>query len=156
MHHPISGEFICPVAGVIFKDWISFEVMKIEVLEKLRKKARAVKAEITVLGIAYQDKRTPLLCRMLIGITIAYMLSPIDLIPDFIPILGLLDDLIIVPALISLSIKYLPPDVLKDARTTAHGAALSRGILTWVITAAIIGLWLIGIYYAMRSFAKKE
>lgn len=66
--------------------------------------------------IAYKDKRTPIAAKMLIGITIGYLLSPIDLIPDFIPVIGLLDDLIIVPALIALSNKLIPEVVLKVAR----------------------------------------
>lgn len=69
-----------------------------------------------MLIIAYADKRTPLTAKILIGLTIGYLLSPIDLIPDFIPIIGFLDDLIIVPLLISLSIKLIPIKVLTEAR----------------------------------------
>ncbi len=76
-----------------------------QLLSKLKQKARQLKSEAQVLVRAYSDKRTPITAKMLIAITVGYLLSPIELIPDFIPVLGLLDDLIIVPALIALSIK---------------------------------------------------
>ena len=69
-------------------------------LTKLKQRARQLKSEANVLMIAYKDKRTPSSAKILIGLTVGYLLCPIDLIPDFIPVLGLLDDLIIVPALI--------------------------------------------------------
>ena len=72
-----------------------------QLLSKLKQKARQLKSEAQVLMIAYKDKRTPVTAKILIGITVGYLLSPIDLIPDFIPVLGLLDDLIIVPILIA-------------------------------------------------------
>lgn len=76
-----------------------------KLLDNLKQKAKKLKSEAQVLMIAYKDNRTPLKAKILIGITVGYLLSPIDLIPDFIPVLGILDDLIIVPALIALSIK---------------------------------------------------
>jgi uncharacterized membrane protein YkvA (DUF1232 family) len=86
------------------------------ILDKLKQRARQLKSEAQVLMVAYKDKRTPASAKILIGITVGYLLSPIDLIPDFIPVLGILDDLIIVPALIALSIKLIPEIVLNDAR----------------------------------------
>ena len=85
-------------------------------IQRLKQKAKKLKSEVEVLIIAYKDKRTPIIAKILIGITAGYLLSPIDLIPDFIPVLGLLDDLIIVPFLIKLSIKIIPKIVLDDAR----------------------------------------
>src|ERR1041385_6064900 len=79
----------------------SVNVMKL--LGSLKAKAKKLKAEAQVLMLAYKDKRTPLVAKILIWVTVGYLLSPIDLIPDFIPVLGILDDLIIVPALITLS-----------------------------------------------------
>src|SRR6185369_16242117 len=85
-------------------------------LSNLKSRAKKLKSEAQVLLLAYKDKRTPRSAKILIGITIGYLLSPIDLIPDFIPVLGLLDDLLIVPALIALSIKLIPKTVINDAR----------------------------------------
>lgn len=66
-------------------------------IQRLQQKTKQLKSEVQILMIAYKDKRTPLTAKILIGITAGYLLSPIDLIPDFIAVLGLLDDLIIVP-----------------------------------------------------------
>ena len=70
-------------------------------LSRLKQKAKKLKSDAGVLIIAYREKRTPIMAKFLVGVTVAYLLSPIDLIPDFIPVLGLVDDLIIVPALIN-------------------------------------------------------
>jgi uncharacterized membrane protein YkvA (DUF1232 family) len=91
-----------------------------KLLKSLKERAKSLKAEIRVLAIAYTDARTPLTAKLLIGITVGYLLSPIDLIPDFIPVLGLLDDLLIVPLLITLSIKLIPDHVLSEARIRAN------------------------------------
>lgn len=129
--------------------------MKMQFLEAIRKKAKALKAEINVLSIAYQDKRTPALPKVLIAITVAYMLSPIDLIPDFIPILGLLDDLIIVPALIALSIKLLPVEVLADARTLqAQNPTRLKDKKSWIVVTVIILLWALSLLYGIRYVLK--
>ena len=87
-----------------------------KILTKIKAKVKILKSQIYILRIAYSDKRTPLIAKLLIGLTVGYLLSPIDLIPDFIPVLGILDDLIIVPILISISIKLIPEIVLSDAK----------------------------------------
>ena len=89
-----------------------------QLFQNLKQKARKSKSETQVLLIAYKDKRTPLAAKILIGITVGYLLSPIDVIPDFIPVLGLLDDVIIVPLLITASIRLIPQIVLNEARET--------------------------------------
>ena len=79
------------------------------------------------------------------------MLSPIDLIPDFIPILGLLDDLIIVPLLIALSIKLLPADVLADARALQEqNPSRLKGRKSWIVAIVIVSLWMLSLYYGIR------
>ncbi len=87
-----------------------------KIIQKLKSKVKQLKTEIAVLIIAYKDKRTPIIPKLIIGFTVAYLLSPIDLIPDFIPVLGLLDDFIIVPLLIKLSITLVPAVVMIEAR----------------------------------------
>ena len=89
------------------------------IIENLKNKVKLLKEDIFVLSIAYVDKRTPFIAKVMIGITVGYLLSPIDLIPDFIPVIGFLDDLVIVPLLILLSIKLIPKIVLQDARDKA-------------------------------------
>jgi uncharacterized membrane protein YkvA (DUF1232 family) len=110
-------------------------------LANLTMKAKKLKAEAQVLMLAYKDRRTPAAARILIGITIGYLLSPIDLIPDFIPVLGLLDDLIIVPALIVLSIKLIPEAVLNNAREELKNNPQQYKKNNWFFAIFIIAIW---------------
>lgn len=93
-----------------------------------------------MLYLAVRDPRTPWYARALAGAVLAYALSPIDLIPDFIPVVGLLDDLILVPAGIALAIKLIPDPVMDECRTrarAAEGRPVSR-----VGAACVIAVWL--------------
>jgi uncharacterized membrane protein YkvA (DUF1232 family) len=117
-------------------------------LKKLKEKANMLKAEARVLMIAYKDSRTPAIAKILIGITIGYLLSPIDLIPDFIPVLGLLDDLIIVPALITLSIRFIPVIVMTEAREQLRNNPPRYKKNNWVVAVIIILVWIALAYLA--------
>lgn len=116
-------------------------------LTNLKSRARRLKSEAQVLMIAYKDKRTPSSAKILIGITVGYLLSPIDLIPDFIPVLGLLDDLIIVPALIALSIKLIPEIVLLDAREQLKNNPERYKKNNWTFAIIIIIIWISILYF---------
>jgi uncharacterized membrane protein YkvA (DUF1232 family) len=123
-------------------------------LAKLKLKAKKLKAETQVLMLAYKDKRTPAAAKILIGITVGYLLSPIDLIPDFIPILGLLDDLIIVPALIALSIKMIPVVVLFDARQKLKTNPLKYKKNNRIFAFLIISAWASLIVFVYSKFKR--
>lgn len=112
-------------------------------LKKLKAKVKLLKAELSVLVIAYKDPRTPFLPKLIIGLTVGYMLSPIDLIPDFIPVLGLLDDLILVPLLIQLSIKLIPEIVIADARQEILNNPREVKKENWIFALIIIALWIV-------------
>jgi len=118
----------------------------LSLLSTLKHRAKQLKAEAQVLILAYRDKRTPLTAKILIGTTVGYLLSPIDLIPDFIPILGLFDDFIIVPVLIALSIKLIPPTVLNDAREQLKNNPQRYKKNNWLFAALIIIIWLSILY----------
>jgi uncharacterized membrane protein YkvA (DUF1232 family) len=120
------------------------------IIANLRARARKLKAEMHVLAVAYRDKRTPVFAKILIGVTIAYLLSPIDLIPDFIPVLGILDDLLIVPLLITLSIRLIPTVVLADARLYVQENAVTFKKNRWWMAVIIVLIWLTGIYVTFR------
>ena len=102
--------------------------------------ARAVKRDVVAVYIAAKDPRTPLPVKILAGAVAAYALSPIDLIPDFIPILGYLDDLIIVPIGLIIVLRLIPPEILKSARIEAS-EYLSRPTNYWA-AAFIVVVWL--------------
>lgn len=86
---------------------------------RLRRRASRLKRQVWALFLAFKDPRTPLLARVVIIVAVAYAVSPIDLIPDFIPVLGQLDDLLILPLLIALAIRMIPPDVTVRCRREA-------------------------------------
>ena len=118
-------------------------------LISLKEKARALKRETTALWFALRDPRTPWAARVVGALVVAYALSPIDLIPDFIPVLGLLDDLILLPLGIALCIRLVPADVFEDARRRAIDAELRPVnrfaaaviVLIWIGLAVACGVW---------------
>lgn len=121
---------------------------EMKAFEKLKQKARQLKSEAQVLMLAYKDKRTPAQAKILIGITVGYLLSPVNLIPDFIPVLGILDDLILVPVLIALSIKLIPETVLTDARERLKNNPKGYKRNNWLSAVVIILIWLFLLYFA--------
>ncbi len=119
-----------------------------ELILKLKEKAKALKTEVIAIYLSMRDSRTPLLAKIMIFITISYAFSPIDLIPDFIPVLGYLDDLIILPLLIAASIRLIPNEVLTECRIKAKEnirVNKKAGIYAAII---IILLW-IGVIIAL-------
>jgi len=113
-------------------------------IDRLKSRAQTLKTEIVALYLAASDPRTPWIARVLVLLVVAYALSPIDLIPDFIPILGYLDDLIIVPAGIALALTLIPHEVIAQAREQAQAISLDRR--AGIIGAAVIVLiWILAI-----------
>jgi uncharacterized membrane protein YkvA (DUF1232 family) len=96
-------------------------------LARLKERARSLKRDTYALYLAARDPRTPWYAKVVAGAVVAYALSPFDLIPDFIPVLGYLDDLIIVPAGIALVLRLVPAEVLADCRAQAQ-AHLDRPV----------------------------
>lgn len=111
-----------------------------------REKTKALKRDITAIGIAARDRRTPWIARLLVVAIIAYALSPIDLIPDFIPVLGYLDDLVLLPAALVLALRLIPPEVMAEARAKAEGQRLGASMAA---AAVIVALWLAAVAWAL-------
>jgi len=86
--------------------------------ERLKTIGKNLKREIKVYQRVIKDPRTPRLPKLLLGLAVGYALMPFDLIPDFIPVLGHLDDVIIVPALVILALKFIPKEVIEDCRAS--------------------------------------
>ena len=110
----------------------------------LKARARALKADVVALYFAARHPRTPWYAKALVVATVAYALSPIDLIPDFIPVLGFVDEIILLPFAIALAVKMIPADVMSECRARAAGLDL-RGSWTGRIGAAIIVLFWIAL-----------
>ena len=118
-------------------------------LDNLRASAAKLKREVVAVWVAARDERTPWAARLVAALTAAYALSPIDLIPDFIPILGLLDDLLLVPIGLWLAIRLIPDTVMADARrAAAQMASKPRSAVGAIIVASIwaVGLLLIAVW----------
>ncbi len=113
-------------------------------------KAKKLKSEVCVLYLAYKDPRTPWYAKVFAVLIIGYALSPIDLIPDFIPVLGYVDDLIIVPAGIALLIKMIPREILEEYRAKVDSTPSTRKPRNWVAAIIIVFIWLFGIYLAIK------
>jgi uncharacterized membrane protein YkvA (DUF1232 family) len=110
------------------------------VIERMKAWAASLKRDVAALVIAVRDPRTPLLARFVAALVVAYALSPIDLIPDFIPVLGYLDDLILVPLGLALVLRMVPPVLMAEYRAQAVQQPVSR--LGWVGLAMIVLLWI--------------
>jgi uncharacterized membrane protein YkvA (DUF1232 family) len=110
---------------------------------RLKDRANALKVETYALYLAARDPRTPWYAKTLVGLVVAHTFSPIDLIPDFIPVLGYLDDLIIIPAGIWLALKMIPPEVIAESRKKANAALQSEKPTSWVAAVVIVCIWLI-------------
>ena len=114
--------------------------------DRLARRARALKRDVTAVWIAARDPRTPLAAKLVAGLVAAYSLSPIDLIPDAIPVLGLLDDLLIVPLGLALAVRLIPPALMAECRACADALArrpTSRAaavaiVLVSIATAALL------------------
>ncbi|ACL23792.1 YkvA family protein [Chloroflexus aggregans] len=114
-------------------------------LTTLKRHAHTLKREAYTLYIALRDPRVPWYTKVLLALVVAHTFSPIDLIPDFIPVLGYLDDLILTPLGIWLALKLIPPEVIHAARQQAttldeQGKPVSR-----IGAMMVIGIWLIGL-----------
>lgn len=111
-------------------------------IEKWKQRARNLKKETYALFLAYKDPRTPWYAKLFTGLVVAYAFSPIDLIPDFIPVLGYLDDLVLVPLGAAVAIKMIPPEVMAECRTKAQTKMDKGRPVNWVVAAAIIVVWM--------------
>ena len=109
----------------------------------LKEKAQQVKQNLPVVFLCLKSKDTPLAAKIIAGIAIAYALSPIDLIPDFIPILGYLDELILLPVLIALAIKLIPKETFAKYQKEAENLWAMGKPKKWYFGLPILCIWLL-------------
>ena len=120
-------------------------------LENLNQRARGLKAETFALYLAARHPRTPWYAKLFVAGIVAYAFSPIDLIPDFVPVLGYLDDLILLPLGIALALRFIPASILAECRAKTrevlkNGRYVSRAagtviIVIWLALAALCIVW---------------
>jgi len=108
---------------------------------KIKEKVKELKSKLSALFLAYKRKDTPLAAKIVAAITVGYALSPIDIIPDFIPVLGYLDDIIILPLLIALAIKLIPSKIMDECLEQAKDMWSNGKPKKWRYAIPIIGLW---------------
>ncbi len=116
----------------------------------LKERAKKLKLDIPAIFLALKDKETPLFAKIFAAITVVYALSPIDLVPDFIPVLGYLDDLILLPLLVSLTVKFIPGDVLERNRQNAEGIWENGKPKKWYYAIPMILFWVIVILLVLK------
>jgi len=117
----------------------------------LKESAKKLITDIPAVFIAMKKRETPLPAKILAGITVLYALSPIDLIPDFIPVLGYLDDLILLPAMIALTVKLIPTAVFKQAQIESEDLWENGKPKKWYYALPIAAIWLLILALAARA-----
>ena len=117
----------------------------------LKDRAEKLKADVPAVFLALGKKETPLPAKICAGLAIAYALSPIDLIPDFIPVLGYLDDIIILPALVALTIRLIPHDVFAQCRTEAEGLWQGGKPEKWYYALPVAVLWIVILFFLAKA-----
>ncbi len=119
-------------------------------IEGWKRRARQLKTETYALYLAYRDPRVPWYARIFAACVVGYAFSPIDLIPDPIPVLGYVDDLILIPLGVALAIKMIPPDVLADSRARAKAIMAGEGRpVNRAAGIVIVALWLLLAAFAL-------
>lgn len=119
-------------------------------LKTLKRWAKTIKRDVIALWLAARDQRTPLAAKLVAGAVAAYALSPIDLIPDFIPVLGLVDDMILVPLGILLAVRLIPAALMEELRRVAT----ERGErpVSRVAMVVIVAIWLLAAAFAVLMY----
>ena len=128
---------------------------KKSLLSRLRQRASYLKRETYALALAYRDPRTPWHAKLWAACVVAYAVSPIDLIPDFIPVLGFLDDLILLPMGIALAIRLIPADVMDECRTNAAAGMQNGTSSSWIAAAIVVGIWLLIALIVLRALLNR-
>lgn len=115
---------------------------KQSLLIKLKTMVKKLKSNLMVMYLAYRDPRVPLFAKIFAICVVAYAFSPVDLIPDFIPILGYLDDLILVPLGVYIALRLFPKEVLEEYRARAEEQKKLGKPKNWITGTLIIALWI--------------
>ena len=117
----------------------------------LEERAKQLKTDIPAVFLTLKDKETPVIAKIFAGITVAHALSPVDLVPDFIPILGYLDDIILLPFLVAPTIRFIPKDILERNRQRSVDLWKDGKPKKWYYAVPIILIWLLIIVLVVKG-----
>ena len=121
------------------------------IIMSIKEKVKQLKTDVPAVFLALKDKKTPWYAKLFAALTVAYALSPIDFIPDFIPILGYLDDLIILPLLVALTVKFIPKDVFDEYRKQAQDMWQDGKPRKWYYALPILLVWVLIIVLIVKA-----
>lgn len=116
----------------------------------LKERAKKLKTDIPAVLLALKRKETPIVAKVLAAVTVCYALSPIDLIPDFIPVLGYLDDLILLPCLIAFTVKLIPQEVFKECQEQAVDLWSEEKQTKWYYAIPFVAVWLVVLWIIVK------
>jgi uncharacterized membrane protein YkvA (DUF1232 family) len=116
----------------------------------IQQKAKQLKNDIPAVFIALKHKDTPIIAKIMAAITVGYALSPVDLIPDFIPVLGYLDDVILLPAFVALTIKFIPDDIFEQCRKESENIWINGKPKKWYYAIPIVLIWALIIWMIVK------
>ena len=128
----------------------------LNVIKSLQHRAKQLKTDIPAVFLALKRRETPWYAKVVAGLTVGYALSPIDLIPDFIPVLGYLDDLIILPALVALTVRMIPVEVMAQCRAEAEDMWKDGKPKKWYYAVPIVLVWLLAVFLIVRAVVKAQ
>jgi uncharacterized membrane protein YkvA (DUF1232 family) len=117
----------------------------------IQQKAKQLKNDIPAVFIALKHKDTPIIAKIMAAITVGYALSPVDLIPDFIPVLGYLDDVILLPAFVALTIKFIPDDIFEQCRKESENIWINGKPKKWYYAIPIVLIWALIIWMIVKK-----
>lgn len=128
---------------------------RVALIAKLKDRARGLQREAYALYVAARDPRVPWYVKAFVGLVVAHTFSPIDLIPDFVPVLGHLDDLVVTPLGIALALKMIPAEVMVEARREAEGLMQQGRPIIRAGALMVIGVWLLVIAAVVWSIVQR-
>lgn len=117
----------------------------------LKDRARKLKSDIPALFLALQRKDTPVPAKVFAFLAVGYALSPIDLVPDFIPVLGYLDDIIILPVLVMAALKFIPKEIFDECRKESEGMWQDGKPKKWYYAVPIVAIWLLLLWLIVKA-----
>ena len=120
----------------------------------LKERAKELKTDIPAVFLALRDKETPVSAKVIAALAVAYALSPIDLIPDFIPVIGYLDDVLLLPLLIAWAVKLIPEEVWTRCREEAKGMWADGRPKKWYYALPIVVFWLLIVFLIVRAIRR--